>query len=193
MQSFVHGANAAIAHLLFEAVLISPKSSSSAQAGRPFTVTDPNPPITYGDLYCALSVLAATGFRTVRLPPVLLLLPSYVVEWYTLLQARFRIVRLFLPRLSGDIRHLKPALFSITTHLVATNEAASRPVEQGGLGYRGVLTSLQGMVQEVVDWNREHMDNTKPRKTYKTSVAFADDIQRLGSAAASVGALQLRD
>ncbi|KAJ9143201.1 hypothetical protein NKR19_g6972 [Coniochaeta hoffmannii] len=146
-------------------------SSSSAQAGRPFTVTDPNPPITYGDLYCALSVLAATGFRTVRLPPVLLLLPS----------------------LSGDIRHLKPALFSITTHLVATNEAASRPVEQGGLGYRGVLTSLQGMVQEVVDWNREHMDNTKPRKTYKTSVAFADDIQRLGSAAASVGALQLRD
>lgn len=179
MQSFVHGANAAIAHLLFEAVLASPESCSRAQAGRPFTVTDPNPPITYGDLYYALSLLAVTGFRTVRLPPLLLLLPSYLVEWYTLLLARFRIARLFLPSISGSIRHVKPALFSITTHLVATSDAASRPVEQGGLGYKGVLTTLEGMVQEVVDWNREHTDTTtKPNKTYKTSVAFADDIGR---------------
>lgn len=187
MQSFVHGANAAVAHLLFEAVLTSPESCSRAQAGRPFTVTDPNPPITYGDLYFALSLLAATGFRSVHLPPVLLLLPSYLVEWYTLLLARFRIARLFLPSISGGVRHLKPALFSITTHLVATSDAASRPVEHGGLGYKGVLTTLDGMVQEVVDWNRENADATKPKKTYKTSVALADDISR------NYGALQLRD
>ncbi|OIW30702.1 NAD(P)-binding protein [Coniochaeta ligniaria NRRL 30616] len=193
VQSFVHGANAAIAHLLFEAVLTSPDSSSRPQAGRPFTVTDPNPPITYGDLYYALSLLAITGFRTLRLPPMLLLLPSYIVEWYTLLLARFKVARVLLPSAKGDIQHLKPALFSITTHLVATNAAASRPVEQGGLGYRGVLTSMDGMVQEVVEWNREHMDSSKPRKTYRTSVSFADDIQRLSSAATSVGALQLRD
>jgi len=166
-------------------VLTFPDSSSRAQAGRPFTVTDPNPPITYGDLYYALSLLAVTGFRTIRLPPVLLLLPSYLVELYSLLLARFKVARLFLPTVRGDIQHLKPALFSITTHLVATNEAASRAVEQGGLGYTGVLTTMDGMVQEVLEWNREHMDNSKPRKTYRTSVTFAD-IQRLG-------ALQLRD
>lgn len=189
----MHGANAAIAHLLFEAVLTSPNSSSRVQAGRPYTVTDPNPPITYGDLYYALSLLAVTGFRTVRLPPVLLLLPSYIIEWYTLLLARFEGARLVLPRVRGDIQHLKPALFSITTHLVASNEAASRAVDHGGLGYRGVLTTVDGMVQEVLDWNREHMDSSKPRKTYRTSVSFAEDIQKLGSAATSVGALQLRD
>jgi hypothetical protein len=122
-----------------------------------------------------------------------MLLPSYLVEWYSLLLARSRLARLVLPGLKGDIQHLKPPLFSITTHLVATNEAASRPVEQGGLGYKGVPSTMDGMVQEVVEWNREHQDNSKPRRTYKTSVAFADDIQRLGSAASSFGALRLRD
>ncbi|KAB5546959.1 hypothetical protein GE09DRAFT_1174829 [Coniochaeta sp. 2T2.1] len=142
VQNFVHGANAAIAHLQFEALLTSPASASRPQAGRPFTVTDPNPPITYGDLYYALSLISATRFRPVRLPPVLLLLPSYPIEWYTLLLARSSIARRFLPRLRGDIQHLKPALFSITTHLVATYEAA-------------ILTTLDGMVQEVVKWNHE--------------------------------------
>jgi hypothetical protein len=52
---------------------------------------------------------------------------------------------------------------------------------------------MEGIVQEVVEWNREHRDNSKPRRTYKTSVAFAEDIQRLSSAATGVGSLCLRD
>ncbi|KAL8383444.1 hypothetical protein RB595_010577 [Gaeumannomyces hyphopodioides] len=47
VQSFVHGLNCGAAHLDFEAVLARPASASSPQAGRPFTVTDPNPPIRF--------------------------------------------------------------------------------------------------------------------------------------------------
>lgn len=175
----MHSANVAIAHLQFEAILAPPGAESRPQAGRPFTVTDPNPPITYGDLYNSLTLLSATGFRTIRIPPIILLLASYPIEWYSLLLARFSLARKFLPALRGDIQHLKPPLFSIATHLVATNADASRPVHQGGLGYNGVVTTLDGMVNQIVEWNREHRDKTQPRKTYKTSVSLAEDIQRL--------------
>ncbi|KAK3934542.1 hypothetical protein QBC46DRAFT_399495 [Diplogelasinospora grovesii] len=192
VQSFVHAANAAIAHLEFEAVLASsPHAKSLPQAGRPFTITDPNPPITYGDLYFLVETLACTPFRTVTLQPIVMLLLSYPLEWYSLLLLRFPWLgkKTGLPVLSGDVKHLKPALFSICTHLVASNAAAKQSVKSGGLGYTGVLTTLEGMTQEVVDWNHEHTNNVAgTKKVYQSSVSLADEIHRLAAMAPTIKA-----
>ncbi|KAK4189064.1 hypothetical protein QBC35DRAFT_494620 [Podospora australis] len=87
VNSFAHGINVAIAHLNLEAVLASPSLGSASdnqrmtpQAGRPFVVTDPNAPITYGDLYLAIETLAVTPFRTVPVQPIILLIMSYLIE-----------------------------------------------------------------------------------------------------------------
>ena len=188
MQSFVHGANCAVAHLQLEAILAQPGSSSKPQAGRPFTVTDPNPPITYGDLYFLIATLTVTPFRVIRLPPLPLLLVSYVIEAYSLFLLRYPVIARILPTISGNTKYLQPGIFSITTHLIATNEAACRPVEQGGLGYTGILTTLEGMCQEVLEWNEEHSGVGVQRKVYRSSVSLAEDIKRIGDTVQAIRA-----
>ncbi|KAK0655617.1 hypothetical protein B0T16DRAFT_384456 [Cercophora newfieldiana] len=176
IQSFVHGVNAAIAHLDFEAILTSPDSSTLPQAGRPFVVTDPNPPITYSDLYFLIKTFAITPFRTIHLQPMPMVLLSYIIEGYSLLRLKWPVLGWVLPPIAGDVKHLKPALFSICTHLVASNDIVSRPVKQGGLGYTGVLTTLEGMTQEVVEWNRIHQAAGRD-VTFQSSVSLAEEIQ----------------
>jgi hypothetical protein len=180
VQSFVHGANVAIAHLHHEAVLALPCSESSKQAGRPFVVTDPNPPITYADLYSVIRTLSVHPFRTITVPPVVILLLAHGVEFYADLPYKHPWLRRFLPALKGDIRHLKPGIFSICTHLIASDAEARASVSEGGLGYSGVLTTLEGMTLEVLEWNREHADDASMRKAYTTSVSLADHIQKIG-------------
>jgi hypothetical protein len=99
------------------------------------------------------------------------------------LRVKYPFVGRLLPELTGDVKHLKPGIFSICTHLVASNAEASRPVSEGGLGYTGVLTTLEGMVQEVVEWNRDHKDVPGTRKAYQTSVSLADEIAKAAAAA----------
>lgn len=178
IQSFVHGINAAISHLDFEAILTLPESFELPQAGRPFVITDPNSPITYGDIYSLIKTLAMTPFRTIPLQPLAVLLLAYLVEAYSLLRIRFSTCRWLLPPVSGDAKHLKPAIFSICTHLVASNSLASQPVEFGGLGYSGVLTTLEGMTQEVVKWNHVHEAAREKQVTYRSSVSLAEEIRK---------------
>jgi hypothetical protein len=187
VQSFVHGANVAIAHLNHEAVLAR---EDAPQAGRPFVVTDPNPPIPYSDLYKVISTLSIHSFRVLVLPPVLMLLLAHVVEWYNLLPYRFPFMRKVLPEIKGDAKHLQPGLFSICTHLVASDEDARLPIDKGGLGYAGVMTTLQGMVLEVLEWNREHAheNNKVVRKPYTTSVSLAEKLRKLGAVGITVSA-----
>ncbi|KAI0411601.1 hypothetical protein F5X98DRAFT_357008 [Xylaria grammica] len=193
VQSFVHGANVAIAHLHHEAVLVQP--SATTHSGRPFVVTDPNPPISYGDLYSSIRVLSRHSFTTVSLPPVLLLLISHFVEFYSDLPYQpfpFSILGKLLPSLKGDVRHLKPGIFSITTHLIGSNSESSKPVAEGGLGYQGVMTTLEGMVLEVLEWNREHENfgegKGKTKKAYTTSISLAETIKQLGTVGHQVAA-----
>ncbi|KAH8883372.1 NAD(P)-binding protein [Thozetella sp. PMI_491] len=181
VQSFVHGCNVAIAHLQFEAVLATPDAASAPQAGRPFIITDPNKPIIYQDLYFLLATLSATGFKKIPLPPVPLLLVGYAIEWYQLARLKYPILGRLLPAMTGDAKHLKPALFSICTHLFANNAAAARSVAEGGIGYQGVLTTLEGMTQEVVEWNKEQKALSGPKKAYRSSLSLADEIQKFAS------------
>ncbi|KAM7213521.1 hypothetical protein V8F06_011076 [Rhypophila decipiens] len=185
VQSFCHGINAALAHLHLEAVLASPstKSSLPSQAGRPYVVTDPNQPITYNDLYTSILTLATTHFQIIPLPPILILLLSHAIEFYILLPLKYPIFRRILPPLTGDVRFLQPAIMDICTHLVASNSNISRPVEVGGLGYTGVITTLEGMVQEILEWNREHREaEAEGRKVvYHTSIALPDQLRKAGA------------
>ncbi|ETS73488.1 hypothetical protein PFICI_14434 [Pestalotiopsis fici W106-1] len=179
VQSFVHGANVAVAHLLHEAALTV---RHAPQAGRPYCVTDPNPPIRYRDLYMTIKTLSIHVFLDVPVEPVFMLLLSYLVEWYSLLPYRLPFVGKYMPEMTGDLRYLKPGLFSICTHLVSCNTEASKPLGEGGLGYRGVLTTLDGMTMEVLEWNKEHTleNGSLKRKAYTTSVLAADKIRQLG-------------
>jgi len=188
VHNFVHGANVAIAHLHHEAALLSKAHVDEIpQAGRPFVVTDPNPPIAFSDLYRAISVLSIHPFRAICFPPVFMLVCSYVVEWYNLLPYRAPLLGKMLPEIKGDARYLQPGLFTICTHLIASDAAARRPLSQGGLGYEGIMTTMQGMVLEILEWNRENDAErsafraemkSKKKKLYTTSVMVADQMRR---------------
>lgn len=54
-------------------------------AGRPFTVTDRGKPVRFGDIHLLLDTVSTTGPRMSYPPPVLMLVLSYLVEWYGLL------------------------------------------------------------------------------------------------------------
>ncbi|CAK7235042.1 hypothetical protein SBRCBS47491_009155 [Sporothrix bragantina] len=184
VNSFVHGMNCSVAHLNFEAVLADPRSSTAPQAGRPFAVTDPNPPILFGDLWFAIEKLSVTPFRTMSLVAVQMLLLSYAIEAYIKLPQRFPVLKNILPPLTGDTKHLQPALFSIVTHLYATNDPVSKPVKEGGLDYRGLVQTMDGVTQELLDWNLEHQGLDKSAWIkYRSSVSMADEIENIGHAA----------
>ncbi|KAF4972338.1 hypothetical protein FSARC_1060 [Fusarium sarcochroum] len=180
VQNFAHGANVAIAHLHHEAVLAG---DYCPQAGKPFVVTDPGPPITYGDLYTAIEVLSIRPFRTITLPPIVVLIVSIIIEWYILLPYRFPYIKQFIPEVKGDVKKLQPGLFSICTHLIASDGEARKPITDGGLGYKGVLTTMQGVVMEIMAWNQEQVNeqNGGEKKAYTSSVSLGERIQQLGA------------
>jgi hypothetical protein len=184
VQAYVHGANCALAHLQLEAVLAARGSESRPQAGRPYCVADPSPPITYSDVYLLIGVLAVTPFRAVAVQPVVMLLLSYLIDAYCLALLHYPALRRVLPVITHDIKHVRPPLFSVAGQLWCDNEDASKPVARGGLGYRGVMTTLEGLCMELLEWNEEHRDMTKgERKRYTSSVGLAERIERLGQTA----------
>ncbi|CAK7272939.1 hypothetical protein SEPCBS57363_005400 [Sporothrix epigloea] len=187
VSSFVHGMNCSVAHLHFEAVLADKRSSTAPQAGRPFVITDPNPPIQFSDLWLAIEKLSVTPFRTISLVPVQMLLLSYAIEAYITLPLRFPLLKNILPPLTGDVKHLQPALFSIVTHLYATNDPVGKPVKEGGLGYRGLVTTTDGVTQQLLDWNLEHkgLDDSAWTK-YRSSVSMAAELEQIGVTAKSL-------
>jgi hypothetical protein len=165
------------------------------QAGRPFVITDPGLSITYGDIYTAVQTLSNHSFRVQLLPPVVPLILSYVIEWYRLLPYLVPILKKYIPEMTGNAKHLQPAIFSICTHLIASDADARKPVAEGGLGYESVINTMDGIVGEILDWNKEHEgDGTsqvsesgvaeRTRKIYTSSMMLADQLKQLGQRAA---------
>ncbi|KAL5088589.1 hypothetical protein Trisim1_006544 [Trichoderma cf. simile WF8] len=83
VQSWVHVKNASLAHLLYEDALLG--DNADKVAGRPFTVTDRGKPVRFDDIYLLLDTVSTTGLRMSYPPPVLMLVLSYLVEWYGVL------------------------------------------------------------------------------------------------------------
>ncbi|KAI0017077.1 NAD(P)-binding protein [Xylariomycetidae sp. FL0641] len=198
VQPFAHGANVAAAHLAHEAALLLDAEHGGGGGGervaaRPFVVADPNPPVRYADLYAANRALCARPFRLLRVPPVLVLLLAHALEAY----ADFRAwagaaAAAWLPPLSGDLVHLKPAMFSIVTHLVADDRAARLPVAQGGIGYVPLMDTMEGVAREIFEWNQElyaadaaaeaagegGKGGVRMKKAYTTSISLAESIRK---------------
>ncbi|KAL4946861.1 hypothetical protein BDV06DRAFT_218012 [Aspergillus oleicola] len=155
IQNFVCAENVSIAHLAYEQRLIEHTMSPNTLpniGGQSFIITDPNPAITFSDIYLALTTLATTPIRFPYVPPIPMYLLCYIVEWYVLLRVLYAP---WLPAVTGDLNRLQPAVFSISNpHLIVDDTRARRAPEKGGLGYNPPLTSLDGVCKEVVHWNR---------------------------------------
>ncbi|KAJ4032512.1 hypothetical protein NW761_011964 [Fusarium oxysporum] len=180
VQNFVHGANVAVAHLYHEAALAK---ENCTQAGKPFVVTDVGPPITFGDVYTAVEVLSIHPFRNVIVPPLIILLMTHIVEWFILLPHRLPFLKGILPEVKGDLRTVQPGLITICTHLVASDTEARQPISEGGLGYKGLFTTLEGVVSVIMDWNREHAgeQTREGKKIYQGSLRLAEMLEEAGS------------
>jgi hypothetical protein len=179
-QNFVSGENISLSHLLFESALLTTGEAPPA-AGKTFVISDPNPTVSFSDLYLLLSTLSSTGFKTTLIPSLPLFLFSYIIEQYHLLQMQFAGV---LPPLSDDLKMVQPTLFNISNaHFIVDDSAARRSVESGGLGYKGVVTTMEGVCTQVKKWNEEHEGARKEEKVGDGSVV--EEIKNVGAVAGS--------
>jgi len=152
IQNCVNGQNIALAHLLHEAAVLA---NFAGSGGRAYAVTDPGDVPSFGDTYAVMRVCC--GVTVTRLPSILMLVMAYAIEAYTLLLARFAVLKAIgLAEPTGNIALLQPAVITLSTaHQFAFDGPARKSVEEGGLGYKGVGTSLEGMVNQAVQYNQE--------------------------------------
>lgn len=163
IQNAVSAWNVSLSHLVFEAALA--RTTMPKCAGRPFVITDAGPAPQWVDFFRAAELLSVTPFRYVSAPTVVIFLISYVVEWWCLLLARFPFLT-GLPfrfsELSGDLGLLQPAVFtSALSSCLCVDDAARRSVEDGGLGYVGSVTTLEGVCELIRTWNQEWSKDKK--------------------------------
>lgn len=152
VQSLVHGANVAVAHLQLEAALVT---HDHPQAGRPFVISDPNAPVTYSTIYNTINTLSAYRFNMVVYSPLTMLLMTYITAFYTRFLRPFVNLDHIFPEIRDRFMKVTPTYFDFFRHVVINDAEAKKPVKEGGLGYTGVVTTLEGLVQEVLDWH-EH-------------------------------------
>ncbi|KAE8372544.1 hypothetical protein BDV26DRAFT_97741 [Aspergillus bertholletiae] len=156
IHHFVNAENVSIAHLLYEQRLIEHSNSPSTLpniGGQAFAVTDPSPPVTFEDVYLTLTTLSKTPVAFPRVPVIPFILMSYPIEWYTFVQHQYLP---WLPKLTGDLVQLQPALFAIScAHTIADDSRARKSPKEGGLGYNPPITTLDGMCREVKAWNEK--------------------------------------
>ena len=168
---FVDARNVALGHLWFEDALIKEADSAERKdedrsrkggqetakdsvSGKAYAITDPNPPVTYGHLYRLFTLLShhTTPCRFPVVSPIPILLIAYIVEAYSLLLKRWGgMLGRLLPTPKGDLAVLQPALFNMSTaHFIydGGDEMARRD-----LGYKGVVGTLSGLCESVVEWN----------------------------------------
>jgi hypothetical protein len=148
MQTFVHTDNVALAHLLYEQALIS---SPEKVSGKKFLMTDPNPAVTFGDVYRLLAVL--NSFRPIEVPALPMIVLAQLIEWYTLARITIPPLKWILPKVPGMLSQLQPATINVAnSHQFSHNTIIERSVEDGGLGYRGIYTTLEGMCTQLKAW-----------------------------------------
>ncbi|KAK3984824.1 hypothetical protein QBC44DRAFT_300501 [Cladorrhinum sp. PSN332] len=162
IQNHVHSRNVAAAHLQFEAALLSsnfPSGSESlpACAGRPFLVTDNGPPIRFHNVYIASNELCVKPIKLGHLPPVMMHAIAHILEPWSLLLARFPFLtkRLGWKEPSGPINQMQPATLAVTIHSIVDDSKARKSVEEGGIGYRAAVDTLEGFVTQIMEWNEE--------------------------------------
>ncbi|KAF9046773.1 hypothetical protein BJ165DRAFT_1316596, partial [Panaeolus papilionaceus] len=158
IQSFTYVENAAEAHLCYEQRLIEVAESGNNHAvdisGQAFTVADSGPPTAYRDTFTVLDTLANGATSSTVLSLTSMLIVAYLVEiWYTVQQLLIiRLTSIARNKLLGELTlpatliQLQPSLFNVTAiHIMVDDSRARLPPEQGGLGYVGKYTTLEGL------------------------------------------------
>jgi hypothetical protein len=134
--------------LLYEQALIA---SPETVAGKKFLMTDPNPAIAFGDVYRLLTVLNA--FRPIEVPALPMIMLAHLIEWYTLARVTIPPLGWVLPKVPGMLAQLQPATVNAAnSHQFSNNTIIGKSVEDGGLGYRGIYTTLEGMCTQTKMW-----------------------------------------
>ena len=181
LQSFVYVENCALAHLCYEQRLVELERGSTNPdiGGQAFTITDTGPPITYGDIYTALTTLdKETTFQIFS--PTFMLLVSHIIELLyvpksLLSSSNSQILRALaniMPTLSGDVVNLQPPIFALTTiHLIFDDSRARLPPAKGGLGYHGPYTSLKGVCKTADEYSKSDK-NGEERSVELGGVSF---------------------
>ena len=167
MTNFVHAQNVSIAHLDFEARLLS--DSADKVAGKAYAITDPSLPITFGDIYQCLTTLAhpSTPIAFPRVPPAMILVVAHMVEWYVLLRHRYLN---FLPAVTGDLSLVQPAMFQMCVYSIIYDISKAKTE----LGYTGAISTLEGMCSAVRDWNEKAEE--KVRQTGEKSESLKEGV-----------------
>lgn len=181
LQNFVYVENCSLAHLCYEQRLneIASGVANPDIGGQAFCVTDPCPPITYGDVYHALNVLSKRQTTFPILPPTAMLILSHLFEIYYLTRHYLNIappplctLAGALPPLGGDLVNLQPSLFALTmVHLVWDDARARRSPADGGLGYRGLWSTLEGLCK-LVDEHEKSGGRLEERQKTGGGISF---------------------
>jgi nucleoside-diphosphate-sugar epimerase len=163
VQHFISAENCSLAHLRYEQRLVELVGGTRNPdiGGRSFIVTDAGPPIAYGDCYRVAEILSEERVKFQVLSPSLMLLFAHVVQAYYLTihflsqstNIFLRTAGTFLPKVPPLIVTLQPSLWNlVNVHLIFdSSDARARP-EAGGLGYKPLWTSLEGLCQVVLDY-----------------------------------------
>lgn len=165
IQNFIYVENASLAHLCYEQRLLEISSGGPNPdiSGQSFTVSDPGPLMSYGDVYKVLHTLDnETTFP--RLSPTAMLIVAHILEVIYLGRyflgsssfILFRTLSRLFPNITGDIVNLQPSLYNLMqVHLIFDDSRARLAPENGGLGYKGAFTTIQGLCKTV----KEHKDS----------------------------------
>lgn len=186
IQMQVSGWNVSLAHLAFEAALApgpvrdgmnGTKSTPMPRcAGRPYVVTDNGQAIQWYDFFRAAKQLAVTPMEVTKLAPLPLYLIAHLVEGWSLLLARAPfLTRLGLHEPRGPARDLQPPIFTPSAFIMVVDDEARKAVEDGGIGYKGLCTTLEGVCDQIWRWNQEQegVENGVARK----SILEADIVE----------------
>ncbi|KAI3400488.1 hypothetical protein diail_3109 [Diaporthe ilicicola] len=186
IQMQVSGWNVSLAHLAFEAALAPRPGGAKAGseepapmpkcAGRPYVVTDTGRAIQWTDFFRAAKQLAVTPMEVTALAPLPVYLIAHLVEGWSLLLARVPfLTRLGLREPKGPARDLQPSIFTPAAFIMVVDEQARKSVEDGGLGYKGLCNTLEGICDQIWRWNQEH--ESVASSVAKKSILEADLVE----------------
>ncbi|GFP52364.1 short-chain dehydrogenase/reductase family 42E member 1 [Trichoderma asperellum] len=162
VQNWINVKNASLAHLQYEDALLG--EHGGKVAGRPFIVTDKGKPVRFQDIYTILNSVSVTGFEVSYPPPMLMLMLSYVVEWYALLINAVPLLGKFLSEPGEDLRWLQPGVHATSLHYFIDDSEAKKKPADGGIGYTPCCTTVEGVCSQVVDWNAWVEEEGKMKK-----------------------------
>ncbi|KAG5949685.1 hypothetical protein E4U60_002223 [Claviceps pazoutovae] len=154
VQSWVHVQNVSLAHMLLQKELVGPHAEGIA--GRPFVVTDNGPSmLRFEDLYTLMRATSSTRLIIDYPPPVVIWMAAHVVEWYCVMLARWPWLSSLLGlREPGELLiWCQPATIDSSATQMARDDVARKTPEEGGLGYRGCCSTLEGLCDFMREWN----------------------------------------